>query len=129
MGVCEHGFSRKSNRQFVGILLCSPLLIFLGYWKNFNAVTMIAMSCAGLIAFMVSLSDILFIGIGGLYEKGLVWNSTIVFFDRIRSFRQIDPFTIEIRIALRGRKIFVFSDIELAESMRVKLESYPKHLQ
>jgi len=90
---------------------------------------MIALSCAGVIAYMVSLSDILFIGIGGLYEKGMVWNSTVVFFDRIRSCARIDPYTIEIQIPLRGRKTFVFSNLELAESLRAKLENYPEHLQ
>lgn len=123
MGTCENGFSRKSNRQFAGILLCSPLLIGLGFWRDYGALPLIVISCAGLMAFLVSLSDILFIGIGGLYENGLIWNSTVVFFDRVRSFAQIDPFTIEIQLAWRGRKTFVFSSPELAQSLRAKLEN------
>ena len=129
MGAREREFSRKSNRQFIGILLCSPLLIVLGYWKQYGSLMMIALSCAGLIAYMVSLSDILFIGIGGLYEKGMVWNTTVVFFDRIRSCAQLDPYTIEIRIPWRSRKVFVFSDTELVKTLYQKLENYPEHLQ
>jgi hypothetical protein len=70
-----------------------------------------------------------FIGIGGLYERGMVWHSTVVFFDRVRSFTQIDPYTIEMRIPWRSGKRFAFSDAELADTLRGKLEKYREHLQ
>jgi len=129
MGARELEFPHKSNRQFIGILLCSPLLIVLGYWKQYGSIMMIAISCAGVIAYMVSLSDILFIELGGIYEKGMIWNTTVVFFDRIRSCAQLDPYTIEVRIPWRTRKVFVFSDTELVKTLRHKLDNYREHLQ
>jgi len=129
LGKRERGFPRKSKRQFIGVLLCSPLLIALGLWKDYNAITMTALSCTAILAFIVSLSDILFIGIGGLYERGFVWNSTVILFSRIKTFAQKDPYTMEIRTAWRTRKTFVFTDTNLVQSLRVKLEKNQEHLQ
>lgn len=128
MGGRETEFPRRAKRQFVGVLVAGPLLVAIDCLRAFDPVVSLALSATGLFGFVVALADILCVGIGGIYENGIVWNSVAVFYRRVESFARLDPLSVEIATRGRSRRIVSFADPDLADRLVARLETSAKPL-
>lgn len=112
MGKSVEYFSHKIRHQFFGVLLISPILISLLFVRNFDILTRIAISGTGLIGFYIAVHDILCSRKCGIYEKGLVWNGTWIYFAFVDSWERTDPFTITLFMNDRSIKHLTFPEIK-----------------
>lgn len=129
LGLREIAFPNRMQLQFIGILVCAPVLVALCFWRDFDPLVMFALSLTGVFGFSIALCDILLIRSGGVYANGIVWNTVAVFYDSIVSFRQLDPFTIELDGVDSTRRMLVFTDPSLVPLVLSRLESSVNALQ
>lgn len=116
-------FSHKIRYQFFGVLLISPILIGLLFFRKFDILTSIAICGTGLIGFYIAIHDITCSRKCGIYEKGLMWNGTWVFFDSIDSWERTDPFTVSVMMKDRTLKHLFFLKQEVLNKLEPFLPS------
>lgn len=129
LGSLRSPFPRKSQLQFIGILVCTPVLPLLIFVRDFDALTQFAISGTGLLGFYIALYDLLLVRIGGIYENGLLWNAGVALFAEVASFSRIDGRSIEVLDAGGNRKAFVFPDEATAVAAYACLETSAHPLQ
>jgi len=121
--------NRRPRLQFLGVLVCSPLLIAVNLLRDFGPVTVFVISLTGLLAFAIALTDLLYSGMMGVYENGIVWNSVSVCFSSVTGFNWVDPYTLSLRITGRSNLLlsnpFQTNIGRLAECLEDKL-SHPR---
>lgn len=109
--------------HFFGILLCMPLLVSLNFIRDFDLLTEIAITGTGVLGFYIALSDILSSRINGLYRTALVWNGEAIRYASIDEVSRLDPYSIEVILKPRERKVIANSSQELIDSVFQKLAS------
>jgi hypothetical protein len=123
LGSLRSPFPRKAQLQFIGILVCTPVLPLLNFVRHFDALTQFAISGTGLLGFYIALYDLLLVRIGGVYENGILWNAGVAFFSGVASFSRVDPRTVEVVEAGGSRRVFSFPDEASAEAAFASLET------
>lgn len=103
-------FTKKRPFHFFGILLCMPILIGLLFFRSFDILTTIAITGTGFLGYAIALKDIISSRISGLYSDALVWHGEYLSFSQIDSLSLIDPYSIELILEPRDKKILAFED-------------------
>ena len=129
MGPCEYIFPHKFRMQFIGIMVCAPVLIGLNYFRNFDALTVFAICGVGVLGFYIAFHDILYMSVGGIYENGLIWNSAFLFYDTIDTVSHFEKTTIEIMTKDRNKKCIEFENQKIISQIIEKLKSIGYPLQ
>ncbi|HOC28163.1 MAG TPA: hypothetical protein PKH40_00660 [Treponemataceae bacterium] len=122
LGAALQLFGSRRPLHFFGILLCMPLLISLTFIRDFDILTEIAITGTGLLGFQIALSDILSAGINGLYRHALVWSGEVIRYSAVESVTRLDPYSIEVILHPRARKVVSNSNTELIDAIFAKLE-------
>ena len=97
MGRHECWLPQRSRRQFVGILVCTLILVILPLVRRYDLLIEVSVCALGVIGFLIALRDILYAHRNGLYENGFIFNGIAVFFADIVSCARIDPDTLVIQ--------------------------------
>lgn len=129
LGERTETFPPKSPFQFVGILILAPILIALPLIRDFDPLTVFAISGVGVMGFYIACQEIAFARHGGICSKGVIWNSTWVLYEDVDSIARSDPNTLMIVLNDRTRKFFVSSDTELVSRIAGVFESVQNPLQ
>lgn len=117
IGPREYRFPRQKRFQFLGVLLCSPILIALCFFRSRDLLTIIALSLTGTLGFYISLADIMFARLGGIYERGLVWNGAILRFDCMKGFVRPDATSVLVRMRSGEQKLIVPDSPQMLERL------------
>ena len=123
LGAVRESFSHKIRYQFVGVLLIAPILIALLFIRKFDFLTSFAICGTGLIGFYIAVHDISCSKRCGVYEKGLVWNGSWVFFSNIDTWERVDPLTITLVMNDRTIKHLSFLEEEPLNRLETFLPS------
>lgn len=129
VGERTFAFPQKSWMQFHGILIVSPLLPLLALLREFDILTVIAISALGVLCFMVAIRSILFGVLAGIHEAGFVWHGAVILFSDVESFSVIDPVTLTVRSRSGRYHTIVSGDYAVMQAIRASLESFGKPLQ
>lgn len=123
MGRREFAFPRALKFQFVGVLLCAPVLIFLNYVRDFDLIAKIAITGTGVLGFHIALADIVNGHLGGIYENGIVWNGSAVFFRDLDGYVLPDAVSVLLQTRNRERRIIVPESPSVLGRLVAKLET------
>ena len=129
VGERTFAFPQKALLQFHGILIVSPLLPLLALLREFDILTVIAISVLGVLCFMVAIRAVLFGSLAGIHEAGFVWHGTVILFSDVESFSVVDPFTLIVRAHSGRSHTIVSNDYVVMQAIRASLESFGKPLQ
>lgn len=121
LGALETPFVRRLRKQFFGIMFCTPVLIALNYIRDFDLLVRIAVSGVGVLGFYIAFHDMLFSLLGGIYEKGIVWNGTWVLFEDIDFLDERDTHTLTFQMKDRTRKDFVTVSGEFRDAVIARM--------
>ena len=112
LGGRTEAFPVKSPFQFAGILILAPVLIALPLFRDFDILTVFAISGVGVMGFYIACQEIAFARHGGICANGVIWNSTYVLFADVDSVVKSDPNTLMILLRDRTQKYFVSTNAE-----------------
>lgn len=123
MGRREFSFPRALKFQFVGILLCTPVLICLNYLRDFEPIAKIAITGTGVLGFYIALVDLINGRLGGIYENGIVWNGSALFYRDLDGYVLPDAVSVLIQTRNRERRIIVPGSAPVLDRLVAKLET------
>lgn len=123
LGERREAFPVKSPLQFAGILILAPVLVALPLIRDFDMLTVFAISGVGVMGFFIACQEIAFARHGGICANGVIWNSTWVLFGDVDSVVKSDPNTLMILLRDRSQKFFVSANKETVERVARLFES------
>lgn len=123
LGERSEAFPVKSPLQFVGILILAPVLVALPLMRDFDMLTVFAISGVGVMGFFIACQEIAFARHGGICANGVIWNSTWVLFSDVDSVVKSDSNTLMILLRDRSQKFFVSTNTETVERVARLFES------
>ncbi|ULQ60930.1 hypothetical protein K7I13_06645 [Brucepastera parasyntrophica] len=129
MGARELVMPQKYRLQFLGVLCSAPILIGLTYIRKFDALSVTAICGVGVLGFFIAIQDILYSGISGVYENGLIWNSSYLFFNDIDEVSLPEEATLVLLTKDRTRKVFSSNDTALLTNVKEVIEKKLNSLQ
>ena len=110
MGSVVETFPLRPSLQFIGILLAAPVLIALNFIRDFDLLTVFAISGVGVLGFYIACREMTFGGVSGVYENGLIWNGSALAFPDVDSAVAEDANTLLITLRDRARRRFFSND-------------------
>lgn len=110
VGVLVEPFPLRPSLQFIGILAASPVLIGLNFMRDFDPLTVFAISGVGVLGFYIACREMAFGRIAGIYGDGIIWNASAISFADVDSAVMEDPFTAVITLKDRSRRRFFSND-------------------
>jgi hypothetical protein len=122
MGRLERAFPRRSRFPFLGLLFFSPFVVAIPYIRQLDLPVTVAVSAVGCACFVLSLHDIVFSGVRGIYERGLVLNAGCFPFSAVAAWDRPDPYTIRLRSRSGLRGSFSSEDVALVTLVADRLE-------
>ncbi len=115
-------FLRPYRLQFFGVMLVTPILIGLNFFREFDAYVRIAICGVGVLGFYIAFHDMLYARMGGLYENGLIWHGSRILFDELDFIERPDPYTLVFQLRDRTRLTSVFGDSAAADRVASRAE-------
>ncbi|HHU36117.1 MAG TPA: hypothetical protein GXZ47_02695 [Treponema sp.] len=122
LGSLTEAFFPRFHYQFVGVLIFSPLLIILAWYRNFSSLPLFALCSVGVIGFYIAARDVFISKLTGVYEYGVLWSNASVLFTSIDSLIKVDEHTLSFVLTNGSVKIFAAED----ESSVSRLEAHVK---
>lgn len=122
LGDRKECFLRPYRLQFFGVMIVTPILIGLNFFREFDVYVRFAICGVGVLGFYIAFHDMFYARMGGLYENGLVWHGSRVFFDELDFFERPDPYTIVFQTRDRTRVTVVLGDSCAADRVAAQAE-------
>lgn len=122
LGERRECFLRPYRLQFFGVMLVTPVLIGLNFFREFDLIVRLAITGVGVLGFYIAFHDMFFARMGGLYENGLVWHGSRVFFDELDFIERPDPYTVVFQTLDRNRITVVLGNSSAADRIAVHAE-------
>ncbi len=114
MGTLAERFPLRPSLQFIGILAAAPVLIALNFIRDFDLLTVFAITGVGVLGFHIACREMAYGRVSGIYENGIIWNGSAISFDDVGSAAGEDPNTVVITLNDRARRRFFSSDPDRA---------------
>jgi len=115
-------FIRPYRLQFFGVMAVAPILIGLNFVRDFDAVVRVAICGVGVLGFYIAFHDMFFARMGGLYENGVIWHGSCVYFGDLDFIERPDPYTVVFQTRQRDRVTMVLADAAAAERIAARAE-------
>ncbi len=129
MGPLVEAFCPRFHLQFVGILIFSPVLIALAWYRGFTSLPLFALCGVGVIGFYIAARDLFVSRFTGAYEEGVLWSNATVLYDRIDSLVHLDPYTLVFVLLDGTEKIFAAEDEQTVLRLEQRVKSFVPTLQ
>lgn len=110
MGTLVEPFPIRPSLQFIGILVAAPVLIALNLIRDFDPLTVFAISGVGVLGFFIACREMAFGRVSGIYDKGIIWNGSAIAFADVDSAVAEDASTILITLRDRAQRRFFSND-------------------
>ena len=111
------------------ILVSTPALIALNYFRELGAASVFAVSGVGVLGFAIGLRDLLYTRMSGIYENGLVWTASSAFYADVAGYRRGETGSIVVEMRDRAEKPIVEVDDAMLDRIAAKLDSAVRPLQ
>ncbi len=129
MGMLLESFRPRFHVQFLGVLIFSPALIILAWYRDFTSLPLFALCAVGVIGFYIAVRDLYISRLTGVYERGVLWSNAAVCFDKLDSLVQLDPFTLSFVLFDGSEKIFAVEDEDAVSRLQQRVKSAVPTLQ
>lgn len=129
MGPLVESFCPRFHYQFLGVLLFSPALIVLAWYRGFTSLPLFALCAVGVIGFYIAVRDLFVSRLTGVYERGVLWSNAAVSFDDLDSLVQVDPFTLSFVLQDGSEKIFAVEDEDAVSRLKQRVKTAVPTLQ
>lgn len=129
MGILEQTLTLKWNFLDISIVVCTPILIMLNYFRDLGGLTVFAITGVGVLGFFIGAKNLLYKKICGIYANGIIWLADSILYDKIDEFKRIEPITIEIVTHDRNRITIISANSRQSDLIFAKLESVKHPLQ
>lgn len=129
MGALVESFRPRFHYQFLGVLLFSPALVVLAWYRDFTSLPLFALCAVGVIGFYIAVRDLFVSRLTGVYNQGVLWSNAAVSFDELDALVQIDPFTLTFVLHDGSEKIFAVEDDDAVSRLQQRVKSAVPTLQ
>ena len=129
LGSLVESFRPRFHYQFLGVLLFSPALIGLAWYRGFTSLPLFALCSVGVIGFYIAVRDLFVSGLTGVYEQGVLWSNGAVSFDELDALVQLDPLTLSFVMTDGTEKIFVGENEESISRLEQEVKTAVSTLQ
>lgn len=129
MGALVESFCPRFHYQFLGILLFSPALIALAWYRGFTSLPLFALCAVGVIGFYIAVRDLFVSRLTGVYEQGVLWSNAAVSYEDLDSLVQVDPFTLSFVLQDGSEKIFAVEDEDAVSRLEQRVKTAVPTLQ
>jgi hypothetical protein len=129
MGPLVESFCPRFHFQFLGVLLFSPALIALAWYREFTSLPLFALCGVGVIGFYIAVRDLFVSRFTGAYRDGVLWSNAMVRYDDIDSLVLLDSCTLVFVLRNGHEKIFAAEDEEAVSRLEQQVKSAVPTLQ
>jgi hypothetical protein len=129
LGPCEYSFRGKFRFQFIGVLVASPFLVICASIRNFELPVLMIVSIVAVVLFSLSYRDLLHAGLGGLYEKGVVWNGRSILYTDIERSDLRDPFSFVVTLTRDRGTMLISGPKDFIDIVSAHIEKASSPLQ
>ncbi len=129
MGALIEPYRPRFHFQFLGVLLFSPALIVLAWYRSFTSLPLFALCGVGCIGFYIAARDLFVSRYTGVYAEGVLWSNGVVFYDDIDSLVRLDSCTLVFVLQNGTEKIFAAEEEHTLSRLEQRVKSLVPTLQ